>query len=70
MTIVVKQYEICTIGSLVVGDMYMLNNELFTVLRKSFDSITVFNNHRHTTQMIYIPASLDVTRVIRGDLMA
>lgn len=70
MIINVKQYEVCTIGSLVVGDMYVHKNELYTVLRKSFDSITVFNNHRHNTDMIYLPASLDVTRVIRGDLMA
>lgn len=70
MTINVKQYEVVTLGNLIVGDMYVHKNELYTVLRKSFDTITVFNNHRHNTEMIYLPCCMDVTRVIRGDLMA
>lgn len=70
MTITVEKFEICNIGSLVVGDMYVQRGELHTVLRKSFDSITVFNNHRHNTEMIYTPCSLDVTRVKGGYLSA
>ena len=62
----VESYEICNIGCLVVGDMYVQKDELHTVLRKSFDSITVFNNKRHNTEMIYTPCSLDVTRVKGG----
>lgn len=70
MTIKVDNFEICNISTLVVGDMYVQKNELHTVLRKSFDSITVFNNKRHNTEMIYIPCSLDVTRVKGGYIQA
>lgn len=70
MNIRVDKYELCNIGTLVVGDMYTHKNELNTVLRKSFDSITVFSNKRHTTDHIYLPANLVVTRVVTGELMA
>ena len=66
MNCTVESFEICNIDSLVVGDMYVQKGELHTVLRKSFDSITVFNNKRHNTEMIYTQCSLDVTRV-KGD---
>lgn len=66
----VEAYEICNIGSLVVGDMYMHKGELHTVLRKSFDSITVFNNKRHNTEMIYTPCNMDITRVRKGYITA
>lgn len=70
MEIMVEDYEIVNIGTLLVGDMYVQRNELFTVLRKSFDSITVFNNKRHNTNMIYLPCCWDVTRVKGGYIKA
>lgn len=66
MNISVDSFEICNIGTLVVGDMYTHHFELHTVLRKSFDSITVFNNKTHKTEMIYLPCGMDVTRVKGG----
>jgi len=52
MNCTVESFEICNIGSLVVGDMYVQKGELHTVLRKSFDSMTVLNNKRQNTEMI------------------
>ena len=70
MDINVQEYEIVNIGTLLVGDMYVQKGELHTVLRKSFDSITVFNHKRHNTTMIYIPVGIDVTRVKGGYITA
>ena len=68
MTCICKQYEARFLGTLEVGNMYMHKNTMYTVLRKSFDSITVFNHTKHNTDMIYTPCNIEVSRIIRGEL--
>lgn len=70
MNCTVESFEICNIGSLVKGDMFMHKGELHTVLRKESNSVTVFNNKRHNTEMIYTPCGMDVTRVKGGYITA
>ena len=67
---IAKQYEARFLGTLEKGDMYMYRGSMYTVLRKSFDSITVFNHVTFNTDMIYTPCNIEVSRIIRGEISA
>ena len=70
MSVRVDKYEVCNIGTLVIGDMYVNAGQLYTVLEKRFDFVKAFNNERHTMHSYTIPCGLIVTRVKGGFIQA
>ena len=68
MKIFARQYEITSVNSLLVGDMFTLKLTSYTVLEKKFESIEVFNHNRNKKELWNLPMTLTVTRVKGGIL--
>lgn len=66
MNIRVEKFEVCQLSSLVKGDMFVCQNELYTVLEKTFQNVRAFNHRRNDIVPFLTPTATEVTRVKRG----